>query len=136
MSRTDPSQCVGAAQFKDVWYCLRNLSMEPKLVTVRTTVDLLVAVEDYRDGRAVPALGWDGQVPTDGPRYFSGFRLFAQRLEAPGSGIASPVPAGANVQLAENIMFSGFVRDTDPRRSTHACAGCAAPCGALPCACC
>lgn len=42
---------------------------------------LLVAVEDFRDGRAVPELGWDGAAPAEGPRYFSGFRLYAQHIE-------------------------------------------------------
>jgi putative ABC transport system permease protein len=45
------------------------------------SLDLLVAVEDFRDGRAVPELGWDGTPVLQGPRYFSGFRLYAQRLE-------------------------------------------------------
>ncbi len=43
--------------------------------------DLLVAVEDFRDGRAVTALNWDGAQVSDGPRNFAGFRLFARRLE-------------------------------------------------------
>jgi putative ABC transport system permease protein len=43
--------------------------------------ELLVAVEDFRDGRAVPALGWDGSPLLEGPRNFSGFRLYARRLE-------------------------------------------------------
>lgn len=43
--------------------------------------DLLVAVEDYRDGRAVPALDWGGESAASGPRAFPGFRLFARRLD-------------------------------------------------------
>lgn len=42
---------------------------------------LLIAVEDYRDGRAVPALGWGGEPAANGPRSFPGFRLFARRLD-------------------------------------------------------
>ena len=43
--------------------------------------DLLVAVEDFRDGRLVPALGLNG-VPTEtGPRNYSGFRLYARSIE-------------------------------------------------------
>ena len=43
--------------------------------------DLLVAVEDFLDGRAVPALAWGGSPKQDGLRYFSGFRLYARNLE-------------------------------------------------------
>lgn len=43
--------------------------------------DLLVAVEDFLDGRAVPAVGWDGSPLQDGPRQFSGFRLYARSID-------------------------------------------------------
>ncbi len=43
--------------------------------------DLLVAVEDFRDGRAVPALGWGGRAAVDGPRFFAGFRLYARSID-------------------------------------------------------
>lgn len=43
--------------------------------------DLLVAVEDFRDGRSVGALGWSGATATDGPRYFAGFRLYARSID-------------------------------------------------------
>jgi len=43
--------------------------------------DLLVAVEDFRDGRAVGALGWSGATAIDGPRYFAGFRLYARSID-------------------------------------------------------
>ena len=43
--------------------------------------DLLVAVEDFRDGRAVSALGWSGATATDAPRYFAGFRLYARSID-------------------------------------------------------
>lgn len=42
--------------------------------------DLLVAVEDFLDGRAVPSLGWDGSPAQDDARRFSGFRLYARDL--------------------------------------------------------
>lgn len=45
------------------------------------TGDLLVAVEDFLDGHAVPALGWEGSQAVDGPRHFSGFRLYARNIE-------------------------------------------------------
>src|SRR5690606_34829973 len=43
--------------------------------------DLLVAIEDFRDGRAVPALGWEGGDERDASRSFAGFRLYARDIE-------------------------------------------------------
>lgn len=44
---------------------------------------ILVATEDYRDGRAVPGLGWPGEAPADSEdRVFPGFRLHAASLES------------------------------------------------------
>lgn len=42
---------------------------------------LLEAAEDYRDGRAVPALGWDGDVVgASEQRVYPAFRLYARNL--------------------------------------------------------
>ncbi len=43
------------------------------------SLELLTAVEDWRDGRAVPALGWTGEA-RDGPRFFANYRLFARTI--------------------------------------------------------
>ena len=43
--------------------------------------ELLMAVEDFKDGRAVEALGWSGAAATEGPRYFAGFRLYARSVD-------------------------------------------------------
>ena len=43
-------------------------------------VDLMVAIEEFRDGRAVAALGWEGDDPDEGPRSFPGFRLYARTI--------------------------------------------------------
>ncbi|MEX2354046.1 MAG: ABC transporter permease, partial [Gammaproteobacteria bacterium] len=45
------------------------------------SLDLLVAIEDYRDGRAVAALGWDGDTPRNTSRDFAGFRLYARSID-------------------------------------------------------
>ncbi len=45
---------------------------------------LLVATEDYRDGRAVPALNWPGEEPPQGPREYPSFRLYAAALDDVG----------------------------------------------------
>ncbi|QNH06733.1 ABC transporter permease [Pseudomonas sp. B11D7D] len=42
---------------------------------------LLEAVEDYRDGLAVSALGWPGATATQAPRIYPGFRLYARALD-------------------------------------------------------
>nr|WP_298164350.1 FtsX-like permease family protein [uncultured Pseudomonas sp.] len=42
---------------------------------------LLEAVENYRDGLAVTALGWPGATATQAPRIYPGFRLYARALD-------------------------------------------------------
>ncbi len=44
-------------------------------------IDLLIAVEDYRDGYAVPSFGWEGEPPRQGARAFASFRLYARSLD-------------------------------------------------------
>lgn len=44
------------------------------------TPALLSAVEAFRDGRAVPALGWTGDAPRDPAEVFAGFRLYATSI--------------------------------------------------------
>jgi len=43
------------------------------------TQGLMTAVEDFRDGRAVPALGWRGSAG-EATRYYPGFRLYARSI--------------------------------------------------------
>lgn len=44
-----------------------------------TSVKLAEALEDYRDGNAVPMLGWDGNIGSDS-RTYPGFRLYAASI--------------------------------------------------------
>ncbi len=44
------------------------------------SVDLLAAVEDYLDGRAVTELGWQGAETSATDRSFAGFRMYAKTL--------------------------------------------------------
>ncbi len=53
---------------------------------------LLVATEDYRDGLAVPALGWEGAPVRGGPREFARFRLYAVSIYAV-AGLAADLAA-------------------------------------------
>ena len=43
--------------------------------------DLLVAAEDFRDGRQVPELNWSGAQPLPDDRAFPGFRLYARGID-------------------------------------------------------
>jgi putative ABC transport system permease protein len=43
------------------------------------SLTLLEALEDFRDGRAVPDLGWEGE-PADTNRTYPGFRLYARTI--------------------------------------------------------
>lgn len=45
------------------------------------TLDLLTATEAYREGRAVPALGWPGEPAEAGERRFASFRLYARSID-------------------------------------------------------
>lgn len=44
------------------------------------SLDLLIATEQFKDGRAVPALGWSGNEETAATRTFPSFRLFAKSI--------------------------------------------------------
>ncbi len=44
------------------------------------SVKLLEALEDFRDGRAVPDLGWSGSAANTG-RTYTGFRLYARSID-------------------------------------------------------
>ena len=41
---------------------------------------LLVALEDFRDGRAVPELNWQGESKSSDARTFAGYRLYARSI--------------------------------------------------------
>ncbi|MDH5355237.1 MAG: peptide ABC transporter permease [Gammaproteobacteria bacterium] len=44
-------------------------------------LDLLVATEQFKDGREVPDLGWDGDSETSVSRVFPSFRLYARSID-------------------------------------------------------
>lgn len=43
--------------------------------------DLLIATEDFRDGRAVAALDWEGSAARNEARAFAGFRMYARDID-------------------------------------------------------
>lgn len=49
--------------------------------TAYAPLDLLEATEDYRDGFAVPDLGWEGAPRPESPRIYPSFRLYAKGLD-------------------------------------------------------
>ena len=48
---------------------------------VYAPLSLLLAAEDYRDGKAVLSLGWEGDEPAGDERLFPNFRLYARSLD-------------------------------------------------------
>ena len=74
---------------------------------------LLVATEDYRDGLAVPALGWEGAPVRDGPRRFARFRLYATSIYAVAGLAAALVDDGIEVrtQAVEIATMQGLDRN-------------------------
>jgi putative ABC transport system permease protein len=67
--------------------------------------DLLVAVEDFLDGRAVPALDWEGAAPRLADRSFAGFRMYARGLD--------DVAALRSELLRQNIDVRTSIADID-----------------------
>jgi len=45
------------------------------------STSLIAAVEDFLDGRAVPALAWEGAEPREAERAFASFRLYARTID-------------------------------------------------------
>lgn len=74
---------------------------------VLAPLDLLEAVEDYRDGLAVPRYGWEGEAGnrSDGgrARSYASFRIYASSLEAVGPLVDHLTAQGIEVrsQVAE-----------------------------------
>jgi putative ABC transport system permease protein len=76
-------------------------------------LELLVATEDYRDGVAVPELGWEGSEPAPGPRTYARFRLYATSIYQV-AGLASDLTAeGVEVrtQVAEIAAVQALDRN-------------------------
>ncbi|MFY9972821.1 MAG: FtsX-like permease family protein [Chromatiaceae bacterium] len=74
---------------------------------------LLVATEDYRDGVAVPGLGWEGSPPPVGPRSFARFRLYATSIYTVGALQAALTAEGIEVrtQVAEIAAMQSLDRN-------------------------
>ena len=72
-------------QWSRVHVPLRVSGVVPDSVFARkgafVSPELLTAIEDYRDGYAVPNLGWNEGQPFSAKRYYSGFRLYVRDLD-------------------------------------------------------
>ncbi len=64
------------------------------------SADLLIAVEDFRDGRAVPALGWEGSPARSGERSFPSFRMYAASIADVPSLRTGLLEAGVDVRTS------------------------------------
>jgi putative ABC transport system permease protein len=74
---------------------------------------LLVATEDYRDGVAVPELGWEGSEPPVGPRTYARFRLYATSIYTVAGLAADLTAEGIEVrtQVAEIAAVQSLDRN-------------------------
>lgn len=66
-----------------VWDLVVTAVLAPEALAEEAALvplDLLVATEDYRDGVAVPELGWEGSPRLGGPRTYARFRLYATSI--------------------------------------------------------
>jgi putative ABC transport system permease protein len=67
------------------------------------SVQLLEALEDFRDGRAVPELGWRG-APANTERNYPGFRLYARSID----DVAGLHEAFAGVGIEVHTQVAGI----------------------------
>jgi putative ABC transport system permease protein len=67
-----------------VHFPLTVIDIAGKGVTARSvafvSLDLLLATENFKDGRSVPVMGWEGLKDSDDPRIYPSFRLYAQSI--------------------------------------------------------
>jgi putative ABC transport system permease protein len=72
---------------------------------------LIAVVEDFLDGRAVPALGWEGTPPRPGARVYAGFRLYARSLDEVAS--VRQEMLNQNIRVRTNIADISLVQTLD-----------------------
>ncbi|MCH8105886.1 MAG: peptide ABC transporter permease [Proteobacteria bacterium] len=61
-------------------------------------LDLLIATELFKDGRAVPDLGWEGDEENSGPRSYPSFRLYARSISDVAALVALLEQQGVRVK--------------------------------------
>jgi len=73
---------------------------------------LLDAVEDYRDGRAVPETSWPGEEPYEGERWYPGFRLFARSIYDVAA-LADTLQEGTGIEVRTRSADIEIVQSLD-----------------------
>ncbi len=99
-----------------VWEVTVTGVLRPEVLTedaALVPLPLLVATEDYRDGVAVPALGWAGVSPSTAARQFARFRLYAASINDVARLEADLTAEGIDVrsQLAEIAAMQALDRN-------------------------
>ncbi len=74
-------------------------------------LDLLVATEQFKDGRAVPDLGWEGDEDNSESRNFPSFRLYARSINDVGTLVTLLEQQGVRVKA--NIAEIKTVQSID-----------------------
>jgi putative ABC transport system permease protein len=81
---------------------LEVIDIADEVVTARSVafvnLDLLIASEQFKDGRAVPELGWDGNSDALAERVYPSFRLYARSIYDVENLVADLENAGARVK--------------------------------------
>ena len=75
------------------------------------STELMVAVEDFLDGRAVQALDWEGTAPRADERAFASFRLYATDLE--DVAVLSNDLMSENVEVRTRLADIALVQTLD-----------------------
>ena len=78
-------------------------------------LDLLIATEQFKDGRAVPDLGWEGNNDDSGERVYPSFRLYARSIHDVENLVAELEKEGARIKA--NVAEITTVKSIDQNLS-------------------
>ncbi len=94
---------------------LEVISVADAAVTARNVafvhLDLLIASEHFKDGRAVPELGWSGNADDARARSYPSFRLYARSIDDVEKLVKTLEDEGVRVKA--NVAEIGTVRSID-----------------------
>jgi len=98
---------------------LEVIDIADEVVTARSVafvnLDLLIASEQFKDGRAVPELGWDGNSDALAERVYPSFRLYARSIYDVENLVDDLENAGARVKA--NVGEINTVQSIDENLS-------------------
>jgi putative ABC transport system permease protein len=98
---------------------LEVVDIADEVVTARSVafvnLDLLIASEQFKDGRAVPELGWDGNSDALAERVYPSFRLYARSIYDVENLVTDLEKAGARVKA--NVGEINTVQSIDENLS-------------------